>query len=448
LADDVVQALQGDGPLPEVRGTDELVRLGFLHFGDELDQILDLYNAAKNNSALHLTIAPTLGCNFACEYCFQNTYRNDRFMPPAVQKATMAFIEARVNDGRRNVDLVWYGGEPLLGKDILLAMTPAIRTVVERAGGHLDDVRIVTNGSLLDGATAQELRGVGVSQAQISFDALYYVEGEKRGVVNANSAPSPILVNVLTALKFLDVVLRINVSRENKDEIPSILSALRLHGLADKYYLARVDDFAAESSLPRQRTERQTSRRSRVDLPIVRVTSSGNARSATLSPDRSTLSDTTSATSKRTIPRRAYAKMEQDDLTRPEAIQRLADKLTPKRHFCSATSGSMFVIDADGDISRCWESAGVKADSIGNVLEQESTQKEEEINTKWNIYHPLAYSACTSCRVLPLCMGGCSYPRVVMNASNAECTSIRQQIQFCVEEIVKRLRLPDSLDDS
>jgi uncharacterized protein len=137
--------------------------------------------------------------------------------------------------------------------------------------------------------------------------------------------------------------------------------------------------------------------------------------------------------------------MEQDDLTRPEAFQQLADKLTPKRHFCSATSGSMFVIDADGDISRCWESAGVKADSIGNVLTQERAKKERAVDAKWEAYRPFAYSACASCRVLPLCMGGCSYPRVIMDASNAECTSIRHQIEFCVEEVAKRLVLPESL---
>jgi len=44
--------------------------------------------------------------------------------------------------------------------------------------------------------------------------------------------------------------------------------------------------------------------------------------------------------------------------------------------------------------------------------------------------------------VLPLCMGGCSYPRVIMDATNPECTSIRQQINFCVEEVARRVRLP------
>jgi len=131
--------------------------------------------------------------------------------------------------------------------------------------------------------------------------------------------------------------------------------------------------------------------------------------------------------------------MEQEFLARPEMLQLLANKLRPKKHFCSATLGSMFVIDADGDISRCWESAGIKDEAIGNVL---TGERDSAVAAKWGSYHPLAYSACASCRVLPLCMGGCSYPRVIMDATNPECTSIRQQINFCIEEVAKRVKLP------
>ncbi len=140
--------------------------------------------------------------------------------------------------------------------------------------------------------------------------------------------------------------------------------------------------------------------------------------------------------------RGAYAKLEQEFLSRPEMMQQLANKLRPKKHFCSATSGSMFVIDADGDISRCWESAGVKRESIGNVLARQHTPQGMMVDAQWQAYHPLAYSACANCRVLPLCMGGCSYPRIVLDAANPECTSIKRQIEFCVNEVATKLKLP------
>src|SRR5688572_17465472 len=127
LADDVVRLLQGEEPLLKIRGAGQLVKLGFLHTGDELDKIFQLYDSARNGAELHLTVAPTLACNFACDYCYQNPYRNDRSMSPEVQKATLAFIGARVAEGRRSVTLEWYGGEPLLAKETVLSMTPAVR---------------------------------------------------------------------------------------------------------------------------------------------------------------------------------------------------------------------------------------------------------------------------------------------------------------------------------
>src|SRR4051794_35109640 len=72
LAQDVVELLRDNGELSDIRGVDELVQLGFLHYGDELDQIFKVYNDARDNTVLHLTIAPSLACNFACSYCYQN----------------------------------------------------------------------------------------------------------------------------------------------------------------------------------------------------------------------------------------------------------------------------------------------------------------------------------------------------------------------------------------
>jgi len=420
LAQDVVELLRDNGELSDIRGVDELVQLGFLHYGDELDQIFKVYNDARDNTVLHLTIAPSLACNFACSYCYQNPYRNARLMSDSIRQATLRFIEARVIEGRRNVVLDWYGGEPLLAKQVVFEMTPAIRDVVVTAGGVLERVEIITNGSLLDLDTAVRLRAAGVGSAQVSFDALQYVEGQKRGVFDENGEASPILANLLTAKTHLELNLRINVSEQNKDEVPAIVDALESYGFGRNFYLARIDEFGNEDA---QSPQSSTSPN---ELPVLQQVSPNGKRS----PGRQELS------------RVKYAELERRVFGRPELVQWWVQKLHPKQHFCSATTGAMFVIDADGDISRCWESAGVKSQSIGNVLSECQSSDGEAIESKWKSYNPLAYSACAGCRVLPLCMGGCSYPRVILDAQNPECTAIRNQIQFCVDEVGKRLNIP------
>jgi uncharacterized protein len=438
LAGDVVEALTSDGPLDHVRDAATLVELGFLHGGDEVQQVLDVYDRAKAGTHLCITLAPSLACNFSCSYCYQNSYRNTRVMSPAVQEATLSFIRDRVGEGRSDVVIEWFGGEPLLAKDLVLAMTPRIRETVEGAGGNLARVGMVTNGALLDAGTASELQAIGVGRVQVSFDSLYYIEGEKRGVIDPDGSPSPILRNVLTALPHLQLTLRINVGPENKCDVNQIVEVLERHGLGALLYLAKVDDFAGAAQ-DTTATGRTGTRR-RIDLPIINVTSTGTRTTAGPAPD----AGGGASTSDKAMPLGPYAKVERGVMNTPERVQHLLNKLVPKKHFCSATTGAMFVIDADGDVSRCWESAGVKSESIANVLTPHARREAREaIDSRWSEYNPLAYSACAKCKVLPLCMGGCSYPRVILDDNNAQCTSIKSQIRFCLEEVGRRLKLPE-----
>lgn len=117
------------------------------------------------------------------------------------------------------------------------------------------------------------------------------------------------------------------------------------------------------------------------------------------------------------------------------------NKLQPKAHPCSATSGQMFVIDPKGYISRCWHSAGSPSEAMGNVHEVSSSIETSDVAKRWKIFLPFTYNACKTCKVLPLCMGGCSHPRVFMEATKPPCESIKKQIQFCVDAVGKMLEV-------
>ena len=80
---------------------------------------------------------------------------------------------------------------------------------------------------------------------------------------------------------------------------------------------------------------------------------------------------------------------------------------------------------------------------MGNVHQVESDMTETAIAGKWRTISPFVYPSCTSCPVLPLCMGGCSHPRVFMDAKNSPCESIKFQIRTAVETIGQIIQLPD-----
>lgn len=415
---------------PEVRGyleaqhnslcaedEQDLLQLGFLHAGNEFEQVIQAFqNGKKEPSALRLTIAPTLACNKSCTYCYQNDYRSERVMSPETQETMLRYVGTRVAEGWRDVSCTWYGGEPLLAADIVERMSIGLRQVVTNAGGMMRSLGLITNATLLDRKMLQRLVRVGVEFAQISIDALVDEGPETRGVLAPTGEPSVILRNAVAAAARMKVALRINVTRSNAQDIPAIRSVLRDHGLDQYVSLARTCDLTTESQSV---TESVVLRRGGCpELPLVRADTYAMARAE-------------------------FARFEQNSFLSDAAhYQALVTRLTPRPHFCGATAGTLFVIDPDGDISRCWSSAGVATERIGSVYDLGSDMSASAVAKKWDEVSPFLNRACSRCKVLPLCMGGCAYPRLFARANQSQCESIRYQIRFAVETIAQIIRIP------
>jgi uncharacterized protein len=93
---------------------------------EDTDELLELeyrYNATRfDPSGMTLTIAPTLACNFGCDYCFQGQDKPGGRMSPAVQEALLAYLQHKLADLRR-VHIAWYGGEPLLARQTIYELS-------------------------------------------------------------------------------------------------------------------------------------------------------------------------------------------------------------------------------------------------------------------------------------------------------------------------------------
>ena len=90
---------------------------------DELDVLRYQQQSTRYNSSyLGLTIAPTLGCNFRCVYCYEKEHDDIHFMREDVQKDLLRLIEEKC----KKLDLLsvaWYGGEPLLAFDLVKSLS-------------------------------------------------------------------------------------------------------------------------------------------------------------------------------------------------------------------------------------------------------------------------------------------------------------------------------------
>ena len=97
---------------------------------DELKLIEFERNANKyQQTTLGLTITPTLDCNFRYTYCFENHIKG--LMSEKTQEALVSFVE-KYSSQVNLLKIVWFGGEPMLCKDLIFKLTIKFKDICKK----------------------------------------------------------------------------------------------------------------------------------------------------------------------------------------------------------------------------------------------------------------------------------------------------------------------------
>jgi len=108
----------------------------------ELDNAVRNYNLTGDSSAIGLTIAPTLSCNFRCIYCYEESAGHQPiFMSKETADNVIRFIRHQLRGPRPTVSIEWYGGEPLMAIDTVYYISQELKKVL---GDRMSN-SIVTN---------------------------------------------------------------------------------------------------------------------------------------------------------------------------------------------------------------------------------------------------------------------------------------------------------------
>ena len=161
-----------DGNFENAEMVKELVKNGILidESFDEVAFMTYCHNTTKfSKGALHLVLATTMDCNFACPYCYEN--RRKGKMSKEIQAAIIEYIELSLKNGVKKLDVTWYGGEPLLYPDIVHDLATQIRDVADQNNCELT-MYMVTNGYLFSEALVELIDQIGVVKVQITLDGL------------------------------------------------------------------------------------------------------------------------------------------------------------------------------------------------------------------------------------------------------------------------------------
>jgi uncharacterized protein len=119
-----------------------------------------------NPKSFHLILFPTEQCNFRCVYCYEDFEIGQ--MPDWLVEATKTLITNKVPNLDR-LNLSWFGGEPLLAKNILFDVAEHAQKLAYKYDCKLSG-DLTTNGLLLDVKTLERLVALKQNGFQISID--------------------------------------------------------------------------------------------------------------------------------------------------------------------------------------------------------------------------------------------------------------------------------------
>jgi uncharacterized protein len=328
---------------------------------DEVEELKFQHNLARyDRNSLGLALAPTMACNMACEYCYEENKKG--IMKPEVVEAILDFVEARAI-GMNSLNVNWYGGEPLLAMDIIEDLSESFLDLAEEFKFRYN-ASMVTNGYLLDKEKVDKLADkFKVDTIQITIDGPSDEHNRKRPLKNGRESFETIAKNAHYAAQKMRVNIRVNIDKSFSDDmIRRLLGELDEAGLRD-----------------------------RIGLYFGRIEASTTA-CANISENCYSAAD--------------FSKVETDFyrllLQTGFAITHLP---RPMATACFAHLVYSFLIDPEGDIYKCYNFVGDKTMAMGNI------KKDIDFNhpnfTAMFNFSPFQDKTCTECSVLPICMGGC-----------------------------------------
>ena len=347
------------------------------------DQIVNM--ARYDESWSTITIAPTLACNFACDYCYQNDAARLGPMSDKTARETIEFVKKRT-EGRRGTHVAWYGGEPLLAADLVLSMSGELADYCASRNLSYSSM-IVTNGYFLTRRTAERLLAAKTTWAQVTLDGDRPIHNQRRVLKGGEASFDRILENVAETVQLdgFSVSVRVNIDKRNKDGVEDLLHRLHEAGLSGRknfsVYFAPVDICSQECL--------------RVVNEVMRLDE--------------------------------YAEIE-TGLIRKAFNMGLACASLPVRLFslCAAVKPNGFVVLPNGDVHKCWNTVSYPSMRICGMDAADSIE-DSPLYKSWTSDPLFASAECDKCGILPNCTGGCAHK--ARDGLTTSCISLKHNIR-------------------
>lgn len=176
---------------------------------------------------LQLILLVTEQCNFRCTYCYE-TFAHQG-MQESVIGGVSRLLERRGSSDLRNLEVSWFGGEPLLEYATVIRVSRLAQTIANKNGiNYRSDM--TTNASMLIRPRLIELVDAGCSRFQITLDGSPEIHDLFRVTRSGRGTSQRVLDNLRDALASdvaFEFLLRVHVHPETGEHLDSLITLLR-----------------------------------------------------------------------------------------------------------------------------------------------------------------------------------------------------------------------------
>lgn len=342
------------------------------------------------------TVVLTLDCNLACPYCFEGHFRGNHAMDEATARLLAGHIITAQIDQGRDVELRFYGGEPLMALPRLKQIAAPLQVAAAKAGKNFS-FSLVTNATLLTPSVVEELLPLGLTAAQITLDGPKDIHDAQRPFISGKGSFALIMDNLKAVYNKILIKPGGNYTRENYHYFPAMLDALLEAGF---------------------------------DPAIM-----GPVQFSPILPKSGVIDPHAAACVKSSEPWLIEATL----FLRGETLQRgfTVDKLN--MGVCMIEITHTLVVNYDGSLYKCPALLGWPELSIGSLADGIKDYRKSHNLNAWN------NNECLDCAYLPLCFGGCRLMTYMKNGviDGVECR--KAMYDASLERIVRQdLGIKDS----
>lgn len=369
----------------------QLYKLGFIVDSNKKElEILDTiyYNEIGNRMPV-VKIFSTNKCNARCYYCFEEGIKQLEMTSDVAHQTAQFIIN---NYPEKNIQINWFGGEPLLNFDVIELITLELVNAGFKLKTH-----VTTNGSLI---TQNKIDFLKKHYETVSIQVTIDEIGDKYGKVKnyidipQEKAFDQVVQNVHLLLQSggISTRIRINFLKRNINEAMRVFDYLK----EEFKYDSKIVIYLAPLTFDEKKSYDVVTEHTH--LKLMQFYTSRGVVFDDKDEDKSILSSLS---------------------------------LKPKAIPCGACRTKNLTITADGKIYKCHRIAKYEKFCIGDVWNG-TNQSNPCLNFFNNTNTESNSDECRSCKVYPICRGGCKVVLDILNQKKNTCDIYSKH-----EELVK-----------